>query len=115
MRPATPEPSLARRLNDAAWTPSLGAWPERVGVRFRVWAPEHPRVDLAWEDARGPRCASLERRDDDTFTGLIDDIGPGTRYRYRLSNELLLPDPASRFQPDGVHGPSEVIDPLAFR
>jgi 1,4-alpha-glucan branching enzyme len=115
MRPAFPESSLDARLSDTAWRPSLGAWPEKNGVRCRVWAPEHPRVDVVWEEARGSRSAALARLDDGSFTGLIEEIAPGTRYRYRLSGDRLLPDPASRFQPEGVHGPSEVIDPFAFR
>ena len=39
---------------------------------------------------------------------------PGTRYRYRIDGELLVPDPAARFQPGDVHGASEVVDPLAY-
>ena len=40
--------------------------------------------------------------------------GPGTWYQFQINNGLLMPDPASRFQPDDVHGPSEVVDPNAF-
>ena len=40
-------------------------------------------------------------------------LGPGTRYRYVIDDGLRVPDPASRYQPDGVHGVSEVIDPGA--
>src|SRR5262245_3762666 len=115
MSPAFVESILDARLSDTAWRPSLGAWPEKNGIRFRVWAPDHPRVEVVWEESRGTRSAALERLDDGTFTGLIGEIVPGTRYRYRVSNDRLLPDPASRFQPEGVHGPSEVIDPAAFR
>jgi maltooligosyltrehalose trehalohydrolase len=114
MRHAVRESTLDERLRDAAWQPSLGAWPAPDGVRFRVWAPDHPRVDVVWEDARARHTAALERLDDGSFSGLIGEAGPGMRYRYRLSDDRLLPDPASRFQPEGVHGPSEVIDPLAF-
>jgi maltooligosyltrehalose trehalohydrolase len=107
--------SVVHRLSETAWRPSLGAWPEKDGIRFRVWAPDHPGVDVVWDDPRGSRSAPLARLDDGTFAGLVGDIGPGGRYRYRLSDDLLLPDPASRFQPEGVHGPSEVIDPFSFR
>jgi maltooligosyltrehalose trehalohydrolase len=56
----------------------------------------------------------LVREGDGTFTGIVAGAGPGTRYRYRLDGGDAFPDPASRFQPDGVHGPSEVVDPSAF-
>jgi len=46
---------------------------------------------------------------------LLEAIEPGTRYRYRLDGDRELPDPASRFQPDGVRGPSVVLDPGVFR
>jgi maltooligosyltrehalose trehalohydrolase len=114
MRRAFPEPTLDARLKESAWRPSLGAWPTPDGVRFRVWAPEHSRVEVVWDDARGMRSAALERIDDGSFSRLVGEVGPGTRYWYRLSGDRLLPDPASRFQPEGVHGPSEVIDPFAF-
>jgi maltooligosyltrehalose trehalohydrolase len=115
MSRAFPQSTVDTRRNEAAWRPSLGAWPEKDGARFRVWAPDHPRVEVMWEESRGTRSAALERLDDGTFTGVVAEIVPGTRYRYRLSNDRLLPDPASRFQPEGVHGPSEIIDSAAFR
>jgi maltooligosyltrehalose trehalohydrolase len=51
------------------------------------------------------------------WSARFDDVGPGVRYRYRLGkdNRRVFPDPASRYQPEGVHGPSEVIDAAAFR
>ena len=42
-------------------------------------------------------------------------MAAGSRYKYRLDRGQSYPDPASRFQPEGVHGPSEVVDPLAFQ
>jgi malto-oligosyltrehalose trehalohydrolase len=48
------------------------------------------------------------------FEQVVPEAGAGTRYRYRLADGLAVPDPASRFQPDGVHGASEVIDPRGF-
>jgi maltooligosyltrehalose trehalohydrolase len=48
------------------------------------------------------------------WQGIIENISPGTRYRYLLNQSMERPDPASRFQPDGVHGPSELIDPETF-
>ena len=50
-----------------------------------------------------------------TCAGEVAGVGAGTRYRYRLDGDRVFPDPISRFQPEGVHGPSEVVDPVAFR
>ena len=50
------------------------------------------------------------------FSGRVAAAGTGTRYRFRLDgSDALYPDPASRFQPDGPHGPSQVIDARRFR
>lgn len=95
------------------WSPALGAWPDGDGVRFRVWAPERPSVEVV-VDAPVPRIEPLERYPDGTFGGRLDGLGPGARYRYRLDHDATFPDPASRFQPEGVHGPSEVVDPNTF-
>jgi maltooligosyltrehalose trehalohydrolase len=50
-----------------------------------------------------------------TFAAFVAGVRAGQRYRYRLDGEGPFPDPASRFQPEGVHGPSEVVDPTRFR
>src|SRR5438034_27869 len=77
----------------------------------RVWAPAATRVEVVVESVG---TTPLQREDGGYFSGLIDAT-PGGRYRFRLDTAgLLLPDPASRFQPDGPHGPSEIIDPRAF-
>ncbi len=64
--------------------------------------------------AEGGPPRPLARQDDGTFSGVVPGAAPGTRYRYRLDGGDAFPDPASRFQPEGVHGPSELIDPSAF-
>ena len=63
------------------------------------------------------RTTALEREADGYFAGAVSGASGGTRYRFRLggSSGKLLPDPASRYQPDGPGGPSEVVDPLGFR
>ncbi len=82
------------------------------GVHFRVWAPARRRVEVVTE---GGPAAVLEAEGGGYFSGLVRDARAGTRYRYRLDGgDQLYPDPASRFQPDGPHGPSEVVDPGAF-
>jgi len=86
---------------------AVGAEPTAEGVHFRVWAPDHASLSIVIED--GPDVA-LEREADGHFSALVRDVHAGARYRFRLG-EQLFPDPASRFQPEGPHGPSVVIDP----
>ena len=84
------------------------------GVHFRVWAPRRTRLEIMLEyDAR---CAAFELEAEGAgyFSGVLSDAVRGMWYRYRLDGKKTYPDPASRFQPDGPHGPSEIIDPTAF-
>ena len=97
-----------------AWRPSLGAWPEGDGTRFRVWAPERERVELVLETPGRPASSPLARSAGGFFEGKLAGVRAGDRYRYRLDGEGPFPDPVSRFQPEGVHGASEVVDPHAF-
>jgi len=99
----------------AEWRMSIGALPLPDGVRFRVWAPVARRVDVIVHGPRADRVYPLEGEAAGYFAGTVPGIGPGARYRYRLDGGDVYPDPASRAQPEGVHGPSEVIDPGAFR
>jgi maltooligosyltrehalose trehalohydrolase len=91
--------------------PALGALVEPGGVRVRVWAPLARRLALVTDDCVPPR--PLERSDDGLFETLAQ-LAPGARYLYQVDGRRPIPDPATRFQPTGVHGPSEVIDPGAF-
>lgn len=85
------------------------------GVHVRVWAPTHPRVTLVIE-APERREVVLRREAGGYHSGTAPGIGAGGRYRFRLGDSPdLVPDPASRFQPEGPRGPSEVVDPSAFR
>jgi maltooligosyltrehalose trehalohydrolase len=95
----------------------VGAELEGDGVRFRVWAPAAPTVEVVLESGPGsPASVTLDAEDCGYFSALVRGAAAGTRYRYRLgpADSKPLPDPASRFQPEGPHGPSEVIDPAAF-
>jgi maltooligosyltrehalose trehalohydrolase len=83
------------------------------GVHFRVWAPRAQRVDVVVDS--DARTVCLERDADGYHGGIVEAAFVGTRYRFRLDGGPLLPDPASRFQPDGPHGPSCVVDPSTFR
>jgi maltooligosyltrehalose trehalohydrolase len=82
------------------------------GVHFRVWAPRRRMVEVALEGAGSP--VRLEAERGGYFSGLARPAGAGSRYRYRLDGGEAFPDPASRFQPDGPHGPSVVVDPGRF-
>lgn len=81
--------------------------------RFRVWAPFADEVELKIHGA-SERFVSLEREEHGYWKIELADILPGTRYFFRINKEKERPDPASRFQPLGVHGPSQVIDPEVF-
>ena len=91
------------------------------GVRFRVWAPSRKRVEVVLEGGarnipKGETLAvELAAEGDGYFAGTVREAGAGTLYRYRLDGGDAFPDPASRFQPEGPHGPSRVVDPGAFR
>ncbi|MET0500614.1 MAG: malto-oligosyltrehalose trehalohydrolase [Candidatus Binatia bacterium] len=87
------------------------------GVHFRVWAPRRKRVEVMLEQAVGARSAAAYELESDSvgyFSGLLLEAAPGMLYRYRLDGEKTYPDPASRFQPEGPHGPSQIVDPAAF-
>jgi maltooligosyltrehalose trehalohydrolase len=99
-------------------TEGAGAAP--AGVHFRVWAPTWRAVQVVIESPGHVGTTALDREPDQPdhagyFSGFVPGLGAGARYRFRLGEErTLYPDPASRFQPDGPFGPSEVIDPDAF-
>jgi len=93
-------------------TRMLGANIEPDGVRFTVWAPKVDRIDVVIEDPA--QTVALDPQGDGLHEGFVRGIGAGTRYGYRLDGAGPFPDPVSRFQPDGVHRPSEVIDPSTF-
>ncbi|HEU4936125.1 MAG TPA: malto-oligosyltrehalose trehalohydrolase [Vicinamibacterales bacterium] len=91
----------------------FGALPLRWGVRFRVWAPSASRLTLVLQDGRAAGSHEMARDAQGVFDAIVA-ASAGDRYGYRVDNGELRPDPASRFQPDGVHGLSQVIDPSAF-
>jgi len=86
-------------------------------AHFRVWAPKAQRVDLVLEAsaAKIPKQTfhALEAEEEGYFSGPAN-AGAGARYRFCVNNNLY-PDPASRFQPDGPHGPSCIVDSAQFR
>src|SRR5579871_5192913 len=84
------------------------------GVHFRVWAPLRKRVQVVLESGPGAPAKIELAPESGYFSGFVNAAAAGTRYRYLLDEAGLFPDPASRFQPDGPHGSSEVIDPSSF-
>jgi maltooligosyltrehalose trehalohydrolase len=81
-------------------------------AHFRVWAPQATRVEVASADGRR---AALTRENGGYFSGTLA-ASAGDRYHFTLDDDTTrYPDPASRFQPDGPHGPSEIVDPAAFQ
>ncbi|HET7340025.1 MAG TPA: malto-oligosyltrehalose trehalohydrolase [Methylomirabilota bacterium] len=89
----------------------LGASLQEGGTAFRVWAPRCRSVEVIVE---GRKPEALVRRDDGVFEATVGGVGAAMRYQYRLDGERYRPDPVSRFQPEGVHGPSVVVDPSRF-
>jgi maltooligosyltrehalose trehalohydrolase len=84
------------------------------GVHFRVWAPDSHQVQVIFAgESRSPLTLTLEP--DGYFSGVADGAGPGLLYRYRLNGKAEYPDPYSRYQPQGPHGPSMVVDPDTYR
>ena len=81
-------------------------------VRFRLWAPAARHVGLCLEGA--PQPLPLAGRSDGWFELITRQAADGTRYRYRIDDELDVPDPASRYNPTDVDGPSAVVDPCRF-
>jgi len=92
----------------------LGATPVGEGrSRFLVYAPKAKKVEVRLLSPR-ETTFTLTRDDLGYHRGVADDVPPGALYLYRLDGEKERPDPASRFQPRGVHGPSQVVDRDAF-
>jgi maltooligosyltrehalose trehalohydrolase len=92
---------------------TLGALHDGAATSFRVWAPDCRTVELAIDG----RLHALLDDGQGFWSGRFDGIAEGSRYKYRLDGDAarIFPDPASRFQPDGVHGPSAVVDPWRFQ
>ena len=107
---------LAARPAPAAWRPRLGARPAPGGVTFRVWAPERTKVELVLHPGRPSALRQRLTPDGDgMFTWASAGAAAGDEYVYMLDGEGPFPDPASRFQPQGVHGPSAIVDPDGYR
>ncbi len=100
-------------MNDV-FSLSLGATPLGDGrCRFLVYAPQAETVEVHLLSPRD-KTVALARDGRGYHRGVAEDVLPGSLYRYRLDGTKERPDPASRFQPQGVHGPSQIVDRSAF-
>jgi maltooligosyltrehalose trehalohydrolase len=93
-----------RRASPGASLNANGVW------EFSVWAPNREKVGLHLFDGPRDRYIAMTKAEDGYHSVLVDDLRPHSRYLYRLDDSQEYPDPASRFQPNGVHGPSEIVD-----
>ncbi len=84
-------------------------------TRFSVWAPVAKLVEVVVDRDGSPEIHPLMRGDDGVHAGIVPRMPPGTDYSYRLDGGPDRPDPVSRWRPRGVHGPTRVVDPGAFR
>jgi len=102
---------LARQTLMRSGRRRIGAEPVEGGVDFRLWAPSRSTVAVVIDGNDHP----LEPDGGGYFSGIVEGARAGTLYRFRLDDEEeTFPDPASRFQPEGPHGPSMVVDPTSF-
>ena len=88
----------------------FGAQLTADGATFHFWAPAAKRVDVV---LTGPQ--PMRRQENGWFRADIAGVKAGARYKFRIDDEIDVPDPASAFQPDDVSGPSEVVDHLSYR
>lgn len=84
------------------------------GVRFRVWVPYAKEVTVKITSPQ-ERFVPLKQSQSGYFEAFAEGLAADSRYYYVLDRDKTRPDPASRFQPDGVHGPSAVVDPRSFQ
>jgi maltooligosyltrehalose trehalohydrolase len=98
----------------------VGAEPVAGGVHFRVWAPAVAEMDVVLVRSGDAPRESIEHvqrlaRDADGYhEAAVESARPGDLYMFRLDGDRLRPDPASRYQPAGPHGPSMIVDPHDF-
>lgn len=91
--------------------PALGALVQPDGVLFRTWAPEADRVEMVLGPEPDGAPLPLEAQEGGYHQRFVPGCSAGSLYRFRIDGGDWLPDPASRYQPQGVHGPSQVVDP----
>ena len=91
----------------------FGAQYAQDATAFRLWAPGAAHVDLVL-DGGATRVLAMHAAEAGFFGRVADSVAPGARYAFRIAGSVDVPDPASRANPDGVHGTSMVVDPCAY-
>jgi maltooligosyltrehalose trehalohydrolase len=91
----------------------VGAKPTQKGTYFRVWAPSAGRVEVVLDDRklRIPLASEI----DGYHSGMVCKALTGQIYKLSIDGGEGFPDPASRYQPEGPHGPSQIVDPVAYK
>jgi maltooligosyltrehalose trehalohydrolase len=92
----------------------FGAQVNGTATTFRLWAPAAASVDLVLPDDATPQILPLPRDEAGWYRATLSGTGAGARYAYRIDGKLVVPDPASRANPEGVHAPSTIIDPTTY-
>lgn len=90
---------------------SLGARVGEKSVSFRVWAPKAHQIEVVFDNGK---AEPLDRDSTGYYYGISAHARVGTTYRYRLDGQQAFPDPCSRFQPQGPHGPSQIVDSSSY-
>ncbi len=101
-------------MGTAPRTPVFGAQLRDGGAQFRLWAPDCQKIALCLDGPDVTAEVPLVRDADGWCEHFVAGVRAGARYSYRIDGGLKVPDPASRFQPDDVHGASELIDAGAY-
>ncbi|HEY7159642.1 MAG TPA: alpha-amylase family glycosyl hydrolase, partial [Acidobacteriota bacterium] len=94
------------------WPPLWGAIVKKEGIHFTVWAPEAKSLEVIREQDQ--KTFPLYKDANGVWTACLKEFNTRDLYRYRIDAKRVLPDPASRFQPNGVHDASQIIDPKTF-
>src|SRR5271156_5520451 len=92
------------------WWYATGAQLDENGTHFRVWANGRQSVSVAVDGKEHPLSGDASGY----FSGYVTGAGDGDTYTFLVDSKGPLPDPASRFQPRGPHGPSQIVDPRSY-
>lgn len=112
--PVNERQARSRTRRREAWRLDLGGrLIDKTTARLRVWAPRVRTLAVQLEGQDRPPVAMAPRQGG-YFEAEVTEVAEGMTYRYLLDGDKVRPDPASRFQPEGVHGPSALVDPDAF-
>ncbi len=83
-------------------------------VNFQIWAPSAKEVAVCLFDGSNEKLLPMKAAQEGWFDLTSTEAAPGMKYKFVIDNDLRVPDPASRFQPEDAHGPSEIVDPRSF-